>query len=88
MTSQISSKSTMNMEHLAPPLRPPVLKRQLPVSGAKWFCLKCNNGLSNYCCSCDKCGYNPLTNIRDNYEKKQKLERQVEKMVRDIISKI
>ena len=87
MTSQVSTKSIMNMEHLDPP-PPPVLKRQLPVSGAKWFCLKYNNGLSNYCCSCDKCGYNPLIGIRDNYEKKQELEKEVNKIIHDIISKL
>ena len=60
MSTQLSNQSIFDINNPPPP---PVLKRQLPVSGAKWFCLVCKEGLSNYYCTCDKCGYNPLRDI-------------------------
>lgn len=100
MSSQLENQSIFDINNPPPP---PVLKRQLPISGAKWFCLVCNQGLSNYSCTCDKCGYDPLKDIKkeknkrieernkrlkEEYEKKKNLEKEIQKVVNDIISKL
>ena len=41
----------------APP--PPILKREFPISGPRWWCPDSKNPLAGLYQMCDKCGHNP-----------------------------